>query len=68
VLPTFRCSWDAWKGAESLALAYRNASMDERLFRGDRFTRLARLRSLLEDGRLDGELRWRDAATVRGVA
>ena len=68
VLPAFRCRWDAWKGAESLALAYRNASMDERLFRGDRFTRLARLRSLLEDGRLDGELRWRDATTVRGAA
>lgn len=68
VLPAFRCRWDARKGADSLALAYRNASMDEQLFRGDRFTRLARLRSLLEDGNLDVELRWRDAANVRGAA
>ena len=62
MLPDFRCEWDARKGAESLASAYRAASMDEALFSGDRFTRLARLRSLLADGRLDGDLRWQEQA------
>jgi hypothetical protein len=68
VLPAFRCRWDAWTGAESLALGHCNVSMHERPFRSDRFTRLVRLRSLLEDGRLDGELRWHDPATVGGTA
>ena len=52
-LPAFRCAWDARRGAESLAAAYGAAGMDEEMFTGDRFTRLARLRTLLADGRLD---------------
>ena len=61
-LPSFRCEWDARKGAASLASAYRAASMDEAMFAGDRFTRLARLRTLLAEGRLDGDLRWQEQA------
>jgi hypothetical protein len=34
--------------------------MDEAMFAGDRFTRLARLRTLLAEGRLDGDLRWQE--------
>ena len=67
-LPSFRCEWDARKGAESLASAYRAASMDEALFNGDRFTRLARLRTLLADGRLDGDLRWQEQAPAFSAA
>jgi nucleoside-diphosphate-sugar epimerase len=59
-LPSFRCEWDARKGAASLASAYRAASMDEAMFAGDRFTRLARIRTLLAEGRLDGDLRWQE--------
>jgi len=62
MLPDFRCEWDAQKGAESLAAAYRAASMDEAMFSGDRFTRLARIHSLLADGRLDRDLRWQKQA------
>jgi nucleoside-diphosphate-sugar epimerase len=68
VLPDFRCEWDARKGAESLASAYRAAAMGEALFHGDRFTRLARLRRLLADGRLDGALRWQQQAVAAGAA
>lgn len=68
VLPRFRCEWDARRGAESLASAYRAAAMDEELFSSDRFTRLARLRSLLADGSLDGDLRWLEPARARGAA
>ena len=66
VLPRFRCKWDARKGVESLVAAYRSAGMDEELFASDRFTRLARLRSLLADGSLDVDLRWRQPAAVGG--
>ena len=68
VLPAFACHWDARRGAEELAAAYRAAAMDEDLFTGDRFTRLARLRSLLADSRLDGDLHWREPSMARGAA
>jgi nucleoside-diphosphate-sugar epimerase len=68
VLPAFRCEWNARKGAEGLASAYRAAAMDEALFTGDRFTRLARLRTLLAEGRLDGELRWQQRAVASDAA
>ena len=68
VLPGFQCEWDAQSGAETLASAYRAAAMDERLFASDRFTRLARLRTLLADGSLDSELRWQEPARARGAA
>ena len=32
--------------------------MDEATFSGDRFVRLSRLKTLLDEGRLDAELRW----------
>jgi len=68
VLPEFRCAWDARRGAESLGTAYRLAGMDEQLFKSDRFTRLARLRSLIEAERLDADLRWHDRSLVPGAA
>jgi len=67
-LPDFRCAWDARTGAEQLAAAYRATGMDESLFAGDRFTRLARLRSLLSDGSIDADLRWREPVAGRGAA
>ena len=67
-LPAFRCQWDARRGAESLATAYRAAGMDDRLFTDGTFTRLDRLRSLLSSGRLDVELRWRESTADRIVA
>jgi hypothetical protein len=68
VLPAFRCRWDARSGAESLAGAYRAAGLDEDLFTGDRFVRLARLRTLLGGGSLQDDLRWREPATAQGAA
>jgi nucleoside-diphosphate-sugar epimerase len=66
VLTGFRCTWDARRGAEQLASAYRSAGMDEAMFSGDRFTRLSRLKSLLSRGAVDDELRWQEHA-VAGV-
>jgi len=66
-LPEFACRWDARRGAESLAAAYRAAGMNEDLFTGDRFTRLTRIRALLAEGRLDSDLRWREPS-IAGAA
>ena len=38
--------------------------MNEKLFIGDRFTRLARLRSLLAAAHVDTDLRWRESSAV----
>ncbi len=57
-LDTFRPTWNAERGARQLVDAYRAEAMDEATFSGDRFVRLSRLKTLLEDGRLDAELRW----------
>jgi nucleoside-diphosphate-sugar epimerase len=55
----FSTRWTARAGAEELHEAYRGAGLDLAGFEGPRYTRLKRLRELLESGALDGELRWR---------
>jgi hypothetical protein len=39
--------------------------MDADMFLGDRFVRLSRIKTLLEVGRLDSDLRWRAAVAAR---
>jgi nucleoside-diphosphate-sugar epimerase len=62
VLTGFTCTWDARRGAGQLAAAYRAAGMHEAMFSSDRFTRLARLKSLAAGGSIDSKLRWREDA------
>jgi nucleoside-diphosphate-sugar epimerase len=57
-LPAFRPQWDARRGAQELAEAYRKAGLVEEQFRGPLYTRLLRIRELLQEGRLDDHLRW----------
>jgi nucleoside-diphosphate-sugar epimerase len=54
----FEPAWDARSGASQLVDAYRNAGMDEEMFASDRFVRLSRLKTLIDDRRIDRELRW----------
>lgn len=58
VLPAFQPRWDARKGAQELADAYRKAGMTDVQFQGPLYTRLLRIRELQEAGRIDGHLRW----------
>jgi nucleoside-diphosphate-sugar epimerase len=58
----FRPAWDPTRGARQLVEAYRAAGLDAAMFSGDRFVRLSRLKTLIEGGRLDVELRWRAPA------
>ncbi|HYN19457.1 MAG TPA: SDR family oxidoreductase [Thermoanaerobaculia bacterium] len=58
LLPAFQPQWDARKGAQELAEAYRKVGLTEAEFLGPRFTRLSRIQELQEEGRIDGKLRW----------
>ena len=57
-LEGFQPVWDASRGARQLVDAYRAFGMDEEMFSSSRFVRLARLKALLDAGRIDDELRW----------
>jgi len=59
VLPAFRTKWDVATSARELADAYLRFGMT-RDQAAHSFTRLARLRALRDDGRIDGALRWKD--------
>lgn len=60
--PDLELTWTARAGAKELAEAYRSAGLTLDRFEGDHFTRLKRLRLLLDRGELDQTLRWREAA------
>jgi nucleoside-diphosphate-sugar epimerase len=60
--PDVELSWTARRGADQLAESYRRSGMTFEMFESDRFVRLRRLRTLLESGRLDSSLRWRNGA------
>lgn len=60
--PELELTWTARAGATELAAAYRAAGLTLEEFESDRFTRLKRLRLLLERGELDPTLRWQEAA------
>ncbi len=59
-LPDFRPQWDARRGAAELAAALVGSGVAVEEFEGPRFQRVAHLKSLIADGRLGGDLRWRD--------
>ena len=63
--PDFAFKWTAEEGARQLADALMAIGLTREQFEGGRFIRLRWLQHLLDSGRLDGELRWRDAAAGR---
>jgi nucleoside-diphosphate-sugar epimerase len=56
--PEFEWRWSVKAGAQELADAYERVSLTVQEFRGNRFIRLRWLTKLMEEGRLDGDLRW----------
>lgn len=59
-LPGFSCEHTVDSGAEQLATAYASVGLTSEEFLGvGRYTRLAQLKRLLADKRLDDDLRWR---------
>jgi len=61
--PDLELEWDAERGARELFDAYRRVGLTLEEFEGNRYIRIRRLMSLLADGRLDGDLRWRRASS-----
>ncbi len=57
-VPAFQPSWSTLDGARELAAAYREHGLTLDMLK-NRFTRLAWLRALQEDGRLTEDMRWR---------
>lgn len=57
-LPGFAPQWTARLGAQQIYDACREVGLTLEQFQGRQYIRLTQLRHLLDDGRLDGHLRW----------
>jgi nucleoside-diphosphate-sugar epimerase len=60
VLPEFKPQWTARKGAKELYDAVRGAGLQLEDFEGPRYKRISHIQELLNSGRLDSNLRWRE--------
>jgi nucleoside-diphosphate-sugar epimerase len=59
-VPRFACEWTIGKGARELAASYEAVGLTFEDFEElGRYTRLAQLKRLISEGRLDDDLRWR---------
>jgi len=57
--PKLEFEWDAERGAHELIEAYRDVGLTKDDFDSNRYIRIRRLKSLLGEGKLDSDLRWR---------
>lgn len=64
IFPELRPEWTVRASVEQMLAAYREHDLRIEDFEGSRFMRIARLRELMAEGRLDETLRWRDRAPV----
>ncbi|TDE07490.1 SDR family oxidoreductase [Jiangella asiatica] len=64
VLPAFAPAWTVPDGIRELSADFERVGLTADDFEGPRFVRLARIRELIEDGRLDDELRLQQVADV----
>jgi nucleoside-diphosphate-sugar epimerase len=62
-LPGFAPRWTVRKGVEELYHAFEEGRLTLKAFESSRFHRIKRVTQLQAQGRLDSELRWRDAAS-----
>jgi nucleoside-diphosphate-sugar epimerase len=56
--------WTVRSSVEEMLAAYREAGLTIADFKGSRFMRIARIKELIAEGRLDAALRWSDRATL----
>jgi nucleoside-diphosphate-sugar epimerase len=57
-MPSFRCGWNAQRGARQLRSVFEHIQLDEAMFNAAPFTRLSELRHLQHTEQLDSHLRW----------
>jgi len=60
VLPEFKPQWTARKGAKELYEAVQGVGLKLDDFEGPRYKRISHIQQLLNSGRLDANLRWRE--------
>lgn len=58
VLHEFKPQWTARRGVEELYESYRQVGLTLDDFEGARYKRIAHVKKLVDDGRLDSDLRW----------
>lgn len=61
LVPGFRPTWNVERGIDQLREAYREIGLTQSDLEGPRFSRVRSILRLLEEGRLDSDLRWRAA-------
>jgi nucleoside-diphosphate-sugar epimerase len=57
-LPSFKCAWDARRGAEQLHALFARIGMTPALFTDRAFTRLKQLEHLIRTGQIDADFFW----------
>jgi nucleoside-diphosphate-sugar epimerase len=60
VLKDFKPQWTARRGIEQLYEAYKRVGLSLEEFEGPKFKRIAHIKKLVEEGKLDENLRWVD--------
>lgn len=63
VLPEFQPRWTVPRGVEQLLEAYRQIGLTQEDLEGDRYLRIKHISRLLEEGRIDSDLRWAASAS-----
>jgi nucleoside-diphosphate-sugar epimerase len=64
LLPKFRPQWTVRRGVAQLLDAFREYELTDEMFRGRLFTRLKQLSYLMEEKRIDRDLRWTAGGSV----
>lgn len=67
-LPAFQPRWTARRGAQELYTSYRSVGLVLNDFEGPRYKRVAHLKLLMEQGKLDSNLRWKYQTMAVGQA
>jgi nucleoside-diphosphate-sugar epimerase len=63
-LPAFKPVWNARKGAQELYAAYQRVGLRLEDFEGPKYKRIDHIKSLLNSGRLNPDLRWAQEAAM----
>jgi nucleoside-diphosphate-sugar epimerase len=63
-LPTFKCRWDARRGAEQLLDLFRRIDMTDEVFEYRSFTRLKQLQYLIRTRQIDEDFFWTEPASL----
>jgi hypothetical protein len=64
-VPAWRPRWTVAAGAREVYQAIRDTGLSSQDFEGPRYNRIAYIRQLLAEGRIDAALRWRQLADAR---